>query len=97
MVTPGTPCPFCASANIQAEKTMMAGLANSLGCRPKGPMLIQRAAPLASWPMKGSSSITPIAPSRASTAMRRTPRGLSSEVVSMAPRPSETKTIIRME
>ncbi len=31
MLTPGTPSPFCASANIQAAKTIRPGLANSDG------------------------------------------------------------------
>ena len=85
METPGTPCPFCASANIQAAKTIRPGLANSDGCRLNGPRLIQRAAPLASLPMNGSGIMTMMAQMRASTAMRRTPRGDSSEATSMAP------------
>ena len=31
MVTPGTPCPFWASANIQATSTIRAGFMNSEG------------------------------------------------------------------
>ena len=97
METPGTPCPFWVSANIQAAKTIRAGLANSDGCRLNGPRLIQRAAPFTVSPMKGSRAMTSSAPHRARTAMRRTPRGDSREVVSMAARPTEAKTIIRHE
>jgi hypothetical protein len=97
METPGTPCPFWPSENIQAAKTIRAGLANSLGCRPKGPMSTQRTAPFTGSPMKGSAAMMTMAPSRASTAMRRTPRGDSSDIISMPTRPPVAKTIMRQE
>jgi len=97
MVTPGTPWPFCASANIQAAKTIRPGLANSDGCRLKGPKFTQRAAPFTVSPMKGKAIITTMAPNRARTAIRRTPRGDISEVVSMMLSPTPEKTIIRHE
>ena len=97
MVTPGTPWPFCASANIQAAKTIRPGLANSLGCRLKGPKFTQRAAPFTVSPMKGRAIMTTMAPRRARTAMRRTPRGDIREVVSIRVRLTPEKTIIRQE
>ena len=95
--TPGTPCPFCASENIQAAKTIRPGLANSEGCRLNGPRLIQRAAPFTSLPMNGRAAMTTMAPSRASRAIRRTPRGDNREMTSMAAVPPEAQTIIRQE
>ena len=97
MVTPGTPCPFCASANIQAAKTIRPGLANSDGCRLKGPKFTQRAAPFTVSPINGRAIITRMAPNRARTAIRRTPRGDNSEVVSIRTRPTPENTIIRQE
>ena len=97
MVTPGTPCPFCASANIQAAKTIRPGLANSDGCRLNGPRFTHRAAPFTVSPMNGRAAMTTMAPNRARTAIRRTPRGDISEVVSMTVRPTPAKTIIRQE
>ncbi|MCY1457236.1 hypothetical protein D9M71_745120 [compost metagenome] len=97
MLTPGTPCPFCASANIQAAKTIRPGLANSDGCRLNGPRFTQRAAPFTVSPMKGSAAMTTMAPNRARTAIRRTPRGDSRDAVSMTSVPSEAQTIIRQE
>ena len=60
MDTPGTPSPFCASANIHEARTISAGFMNSLGCSEKPPKAIQRAAPLAEWPSTGSAIITRI-------------------------------------
>ena len=57
METPGTPSPFCPSANIQAISTIKAGFMNSDGCRVKPPTSTQRVAPLAAWPTKGSTNI----------------------------------------
>ena len=53
MVTPGTPCPFCPSANIQETRMIRAGFMNSEGCRVKPANSIQRVAPLALCPMIG--------------------------------------------
>ncbi|MNT07006.1 hypothetical protein D3C72_1416940 [compost metagenome] len=97
MLTPGTPCPFCASANIQAAKTIRPGLANSDGCRLNGPRFTQRAAPFTVSPIKGKAAMTTMAPNRARTAIRRTPRGDSSDAVSMTVVPIEAQTIIRQE
>ena len=55
MDTPGTPRPFCASANIQEASTISAGFMNSDGCSEKPPKAIHRAAPLAEWPSTGSA------------------------------------------
>ncbi len=63
MDTPGTPSPFCASANIQATSTISAGFMNSDGWKVKPPNSSQRAAPLALWPMNGSAIITAMAAS----------------------------------
>ncbi len=57
METPGTPCPFCPSENIQATSTISAGLRNSDGCRVKPAKVTQRVAPLASWPRNGSAAM----------------------------------------
>ncbi|MNC55927.1 hypothetical protein D3C75_1054930 [compost metagenome] len=97
MLTPGTPCPFWASANIQAAKTIRPGLANSDGCRLNGPRFTQRAAPFTVSPINGRAAMTTMAPNRASTAIRRTPRGDSSEVVSIRVVPMLAQTIIRHE
>lgn len=72
-------------------------MANSDGCRLNGPRFTQRAAPFTVSPMTGNSIITKMAPSRPSTAMRRTPRGDSSDVSSMIVTPPVAKTIIRQE
>ena len=61
MDTPGTPSPFCASANIQAASTIRAGFMNSDGCREKPPNCTQRSAPLAAWPMKGRTHMMAMA------------------------------------
>ena len=48
MVTPGTPSPFCPSANIQAMSTIRAGFMNSDGWRVNPPNSTHRVvAPLA--------------------------------------------------
>ena len=60
METPGTPSPFCPSANIQAMRTISAGFMNSDGCRVKPAISTQRVAPLAEWPIKGSTNIAAI-------------------------------------
>ncbi len=97
METPGTPWPFCPSANIQAAKTIRLGLANSEGCRLNGPRFTQRAAPFTVSPMKGSMAMTTMAPSSPRTAIRRTPRGESNDMVSMMPSPPVAHTIMRQE
>jgi hypothetical protein len=64
METPGTPWPFCPSENIQATRITRAGFMYSDGWKVKPPNSIQRAAPLALWPMNGRAIIIAMAPAR---------------------------------
>ena len=61
METPGTPCPFWPSANIQAISTTRAGFMNSDGCRVKPEISTQRVAPLAAWPRMGRAHMAAMA------------------------------------
>ena len=92
---PGTPSPFWPSANIQAASTIRAGLINSDGWKPNGPMASQRVAPLASLPKKGSRHITPMQNRKVRADTRRTWRGDSIEVEIRMPRPRVANAIMR--
>ena len=82
METPGTPCPFCPSENIQATRITRAGFMYSEGWKVNPPNSSQRVAPLALWPMNGRAIITAMAAAQMKKAARRVSRTSNIEVAS---------------
>ncbi len=78
--------------NIQATTTAKVGLTNSEGCSDRPPRLIQRAAPLISWPDSRVAAISPTAMMKPTQARRRTVLGDSSETPNMVSSAGGTKT-----